>query len=88
MKGLQTAICFLLLSAITALAADSIYGVWRMRPDPDSQGPGARVVTGEPSGGGVKFSYDIDAGGQHIQYEFVTKLDGALVPATSRGKKS
>ncbi len=26
-------------------------------------------------------------GGQHLQYEFTTKMDGALVPATSQGKE-
>lgn len=87
MKCLQRAICFLLLAATPALAADSIYGVWRMRPDPGSDGPKGQVVTVEPYGGGVKFSYDIDLGGQHLQYEFVTKMDGAPVPATSQGKE-
>jgi hypothetical protein len=88
MKCSQTTVCFLLLAATPALAADPIYGVWRMRPDPGSQGPAGQVVTVEPSGGGTKFSYDIDlGGGQHLRYEFVTKMDGTPVRATSRGKE-
>jgi hypothetical protein len=87
MKCLWTAICFLLLATLPALAADSIYGVWRMRPDPHAQGVKGQVVTVEPSGGGVKFSYDIDLGSQQIQYEFTTKMDGVPVPAISHGQE-
>jgi len=87
MKRLGTVICFLLVAAVSALAADSIYGVWRMRPDPHAQGVKDQVVTVEPSGGGVKFSYDIDLGSQHIQYEFITKMDGVRVPAISHGQE-
>jgi len=36
---LTDSIFFLLLAALPALAADSIYGVWRMRHDPGGQGP-------------------------------------------------
>jgi hypothetical protein len=87
MKCLQTAICFLLLAAMPALAADSIYGVWKMRPDPGYTGAKGQIVAVEPSGGGAKFSYDVDLGSRHLQYEFVTKMDGALVPAMSQGKE-
>ena len=87
MKCFRSAIGFLLLAVTPALAADSIYGVWRIGSDPGGQGPSSQVVTVEPSGGGVRFSYDIDMGSQHLKYEFVTKMDGALVPATSQGKE-
>jgi hypothetical protein len=39
----------------------------------------------EPSGGATKFSYDIERSGGKIAYYFVTKLDGAEVPAISNG---
>lgn len=86
MKYVRT-VCVLLLTVMPALAADSICGVWQMRTDPPKPGVKGQVVTVEPSGDGVKFSYDIDMGSQHIQYEFVTKMDGVPVPATSHGRE-
>ncbi len=63
---------FLLLTALPALAADPIYGVWRMRNDHGSQGVVSQVVTVEDSGQGTKFSYDIElSNDKHLQYEFV-----------------
>jgi hypothetical protein len=88
MKSLRSAVwfLFLLLAAIPAFAADPIYGVWQQRKDKDkNSGVTRQVVTVEASGGAVKFSYDIDLGQTHLQYSFVTNMDGKPVPAMSNG---
>jgi hypothetical protein len=75
----------MLLAALPVVAADPICGVWQMRNSGKNKELKSQVVAVEPSGGGVKFSYDLNMSGARIQYSFVTKMDGAAVPAISNG---
>jgi hypothetical protein len=76
----------LLLLCLPALAADPIYGVWRMRDDPQNPSMKSQQMKVEEVAGGTKFSYDIVMAKSKLAYFYVTKLDGEAVDAFMKKK--
>lgn len=88
MNKLRTAAVLGLLFVMPLLAADPMFGTWKMRKTGKKPELRQQVVKVEPTSGGTKFSYDIElANGVPLSYYYITKLDGAEVPAYSSGKE-
>jgi len=88
MNKLRNVAVLVLLLALPLIAADPMYGTWKMRTTGKKPELRQQIVTVEPASGGTKFSYDIELeSGTPLSYYFITKLDGAEVPAYSSGKE-
>ena len=88
MKWLNSALLCVLLITLPLSAADTFYGVWKVRPSGKPGDASKQTMTIEPAADGMKVTTDIEfgngAGGMSTTY--VTKLDGAEVPVYSAGK--
>lgn len=88
MNRLRNVAALILVLAVPLLAADPLYGTWKMRKSGDPHGLRKQIVKVEPDSGGTRFSYDIElASGTPLSYYYITKLDGAAVPAYSSGQE-
>lgn len=88
MDKLRNFAVFMMLFVLPLLAADSLSGTWKMRTSGKKGGLRKQIVKIELVSGGTKFSYDIElANGAPVSYYYITKLDGAEVPAYSSGKE-
>ncbi len=75
-----------LLLCLPALAADPIYGVWKMRDDPQNPSMKSQQMKVEEVAGGAKFTFDIVMAKSKMSYFYVTKLDGEAVNAIMKKK--
>src|SRR6266568_8559706 len=75
-----------LLLCLPALAADPIYGVWRMRDDAQNPSMKSQQMKVEEVSGGARFSFDIVMAKSKLSYSYVTKLDGEAVDAMMKKK--
>ena len=89
MKSLRGALLCVLMVTLPLSAAESLAGVWKMRPSakPGDTSKQTQTQTIETVAGGLKITTDIEFGnGTGMSMTYVTKLDGAEVPVYSSGK--
>ena len=76
----------ILFLCLPAFAADPIFGVWKMRDDPQNPAMKSQQMKVEEVSGGARFSFDIVMAKSRISYFYVTKLDGEAVSAIMKKK--
>jgi hypothetical protein len=75
---------FALLSPL--IAADPIYGVWKMRESNQTPGLKSEVMKVEVVPDGTRFTIDMVTAKAKLSYYYVTKLDGQPVTAMMKKK--
>jgi len=76
----------ILLLCLPMMATDPIYGVWRMREDPQNPAMKRQEMKVEEVSGGTKFSFDVVTAKSKFSYFYVTRLDGEAVDAIMKKK--
>jgi hypothetical protein len=76
----------ILLLCLPLLAADPIYGVWKVREDAQNPALKSELMKVEEVAGGTKFTFDIVTTQQKLSYYYITELDGKPVSAMAKKK--